>query len=68
MFLVLTTNVFCGIFMFHALWIPARHTINIYRIIVWLLLEALSISELHDDIESWGTETRRKSSISNEYR
>jgi len=54
--------------MFNALWILPGHVINVYRLAIWLLLEGLSTGELHDDVESWGTEARRQTPISNESR
>jgi len=42
--------------------------INNYRLAIWLLLQALSIGELYDDIETWGTEKRRQTPIRSEYR
>jgi len=68
LYLIVTANFLCGFFIMNSLWIPPKNLINIYRLTVWFTLGAMSIGELHDDVETWGTEKRRQTPISNEYR
>ncbi len=67
--LVAIANFLCGFFIINSLWIsPKVYAVNIYRLTVWFFLGAMSIGELHDDIETWGTEKRKTTPISNEFR
>jgi phosphatidylserine synthase 2 len=68
LFIIVTLNFLCGFFIMNALWIPPKNLINIYRLTVWFTLGSMSIGELHDDVETYGTEKRRETPISNEYR
>ena len=68
MFIVIISNFLTGFFMISALWIPPKNAMNPVRLLLWFLLAAISFGELHDDIETWGTEERKKNPIPAENR
>lgn len=68
MFVVIISNFLTGFFMISALWIPPVNIMNVFRLLLWFLLAAISFGELYDDIETWGTEKRRENPIPAENR
>jgi phosphatidylserine synthase 2 len=68
MIVIITANFLTGFFMINGLWIPPVNWINIYRLLVWFLLAAITFAEMWDDIKTWGKETRKKLKITSEFR
>jgi len=66
MLVIICANFLTGFFLINGLWIPPKNAINLYRLMVWFLLAALTFGEGYNDIETWGTPDREKNPISAE--
>ena len=67
-FTVIIVNFLCGFFLINGLWIPPKTNFNLYRLLVWFTLTNLTLRELYNDIETWGTYTRIENPISGKCR